>query len=138
MSEARSGSNAVAVGNKLLFAGGGNNSAYSNKVDIYDASTNTWSVATLSQARYVSSAAALGNKVLFFTATPYSPGYFNQMDIYDAATNSWSTAQLNYSIVSQAITAGNQIFIGGGTVKLDTASPQNTAKPTCQVWTYQF
>lgn len=129
LSEARSGSIAIAVGEKLLFAGGEKMPGLSDKVDIYDAPTNSWSVATLSQARIVSSTAVLENKSLLFTSTPWGPGYSNQMDIYDASANSWTSVQLNYPIGSQAITAGNQIFIGGGTV---------TGKPTCLVWTYQF
>ncbi len=41
------------VGNLALFAGGeGPDSSYSNVVDIFNASSNTWSSTTLSQARY--------------------------------------------------------------------------------------
>ena len=40
-------------------------SGYSNAVDIYNTSTNTWSTATLSQARDYLAAAAAGNEVFF-------------------------------------------------------------------------
>ncbi|MBD0367022.1 MAG: hypothetical protein ICV53_13075, partial [Flavisolibacter sp.] len=43
------------VGNKLFFAGGGDGDDYrnpiTNKVDIYDLSTNTWSTTSLSEQR---------------------------------------------------------------------------------------
>jgi N-acetylneuraminic acid mutarotase len=59
---------AVAAGNKVFFAGGGDVDQFSfpsATVDMYDVSTNTWSVASLSEPRAYIGAAAVGNKVLF-------------------------------------------------------------------------
>jgi hypothetical protein len=115
---------AATVGSKILFTGG-------SAVDIYDASTNSWSIARLSQPRYVSSTATLGNKVLFFTGDN-DP---RRMDIYDASANSWFTAELNKPLRSIAIAAGNQVFIGGGQVKVIGSSEWAY---TNRVWKLQF
>lgn len=138
LSEARSTMKAAVVGDKLLLAGGVKSHEFSDKVDIYDASAGTWSVATLSVKRVVSSTARLETKVLFFTGPFSDQDFTSSMDIYDAATNSWSTTQLNYPIDGSIITAGNQIFIGGGLVDVTpTVYPPNFGA-TCQVWTFEF
>ncbi len=132
LSEARSDIAAATAGSKILFAGGRGSSGYgSSAVDIYDASTNSWSTALLSQPRAVSSTATLGNKVLFFT------DYYDarRMDIYDVSANAWSIAELNKSLYSVAITAGNQVFIGGGRVK---AIGSSDGAYTNRVWKLQF
>src|SRR5207244_394533 len=47
----------VAMGQKAVFGGGGGSAAVFGDVDIYDASTQTWSTAQLSQARNALAAA---------------------------------------------------------------------------------
>jgi kelch-like protein 20 len=135
LSEPRSNAVVATVGNKLLFAGGYSNSGQSAKVDIYDATTNSWSVANLSQHRQISSAVTLGNKVLFFTSY-YGFRNSNIIDIYDAANNTWSTAELNKSFSSFAIKAGNQIFIGGGTI--NSVGFNSDYRFACQVLEFKF
>ena len=55
------------VGDKVLFAGGSNYDwvDVTSRVDIYNATTNTWSTAELSVARHDLAAVTLGNKVFF-------------------------------------------------------------------------
>ncbi len=52
LSQARYRLAATTAGSKAVFAGGYANSGDSSVVDIYDATTNAWSTAALSQARY--------------------------------------------------------------------------------------
>jgi hypothetical protein len=109
----------VAAGSKIFFAGGFNTDGllfqdYYNVVDVYDASTNTWSYAQLSQGRTDIAAAAVGNKVVFaggFAGTDAS----NVIDIYDISANKWSTASLSEARggISSA-TTNNKIFFAGG------------------------
>src|SRR5688500_10668651 len=61
LSQARNYLAATSVGNLALFGGGSG----SNRVDIFDASSNTWRTATLSQARSGLAAASAGNLALF-------------------------------------------------------------------------
>jgi kelch-like protein 20 len=127
LDEARSGTVAATVGNKVLFAGG-----ESSKVYIYDALLNSWSQAMLSQPRNVSSTATLGSKVLFFTGSPNN----NRIDIYDAAANTWSTADLDKSLHSFPIVAANKVFIGGG--QINTVGSYANSHSTRNVWKLEF
>ena len=52
------------VGDLAIFAGGFDNQAVFDRVDIYHFSTGTWDTATLSEARGFVSATTVGNKVL--------------------------------------------------------------------------
>ena len=67
LSEARSDISAIAAGNKIFFGGGeiSDGTFPTKTVDIYDASTNTWSVAALSQPGKDMGTAIAGNKVFF-------------------------------------------------------------------------
>lgn len=129
LSEARMNLCAVALGNKVLFAGGMKvagfqNLVLSNKVDIYDVSSNSWSTATLSEARNGISATTAGNKIIFaggdyFGWQPVS----NTIDIYDAATNTWTASTLSESRAGiSAFTIGDKAFFVGGRTGFSTQS----------------
>jgi N-acetylneuraminic acid mutarotase len=113
------------VGNKILFAGGGDNDngATTTRVDIYDALNNTWSTAELSQGREYFAAATLGEKVFFAGGRTWqtSPSGFSTwatssvVDIYDNASNTWTTATLSESRSDlSATTIDNKIYFAGG------------------------
>lgn len=118
--EARQGMVAIAYGNKIFFAGGyktrydslvldcdeyGNNCdsvpawVATDRIDIWDVSTNTWSVAHLSEARAGVTPAILGNKIVFAGGVkPYVDNnfylrelYIPVVDFFNAADNSWSS-----------------------------------------------
>lgn len=106
---------AASAGDKILFAGGGDANPWdyngnSDRVDIYEVSSNTWSTAKLSIPRGGIKAATTGNKILF------AGGWSNnqtsdQIDIYDVITNKWSTARLSEAAeVTGATTIGNKVF----------------------------
>ena len=120
LSEARTGIGAVTVGNKILFAGGAKNFNYddgwydlSTRVDIYDVSTNSWTITELPTPInflwWEGAVAAVGNKA-FFCGNRQDTVY-----IYDVVSNSWSTAKLSVNRFDLAATSvGNKIFIAGG------------------------
>ena len=120
----------TSAGNKIFVAGGVISrvcggiacDVYLTTVDIYDASSNTWSTSDVSLARCLMSATSVGNLVFFgggFVRTGTSPswvyGVTTLVDIYDMSTNSWTTTNLalaRYSPV--AVTAGPYaLFLGG-------------------------
>jgi hypothetical protein len=128
LSEARSDIGAVVVGNKILFASGGNNwtGGYwgyidlSTRVDIYDIITNTWSTTempgeVLFGIGWRGTTAAAGNKAIF-CGEGYTIVY-----IYDVSNNSWTTSSLSTSRDDLAsASVGNKIFIAGeGTKNVD-------------------
>lgn len=123
LSIARWGMAVVSAGNRIFFAGGtwgdgSSSNRYYNTVDIYDVSTNTWSVAALSRARSGIAAAVVGNKVFFAggeTERDYAPT--DIVDIYDLSTNTWSKDKLSAprSYITAA-TINNKIYFAGGHV----------------------
>jgi N-acetylneuraminic acid mutarotase len=109
---------AISAGNKIFFAGGVNLSLEEEYdiVDIYDVTTNTWTVEHLSQARGGAVAALVGNKILFIGG--WYDGFWagsRDVDIYDLSGNSWSTATLCVQRWwPAAVTVGNKVYIAGG------------------------
>lgn len=128
LSLARFAIGVAAAGTKILFAGGSTyntgvfnfNEVPSNVVDIYDASTNTWSASTLPQSKSFCGVASLGNKIVFAGGQTVSGGNLtlsSEADIFDVSTNSWSTAQIGVARTFIAgASAGNEIIFGGGLI----------------------
>ena len=117
----RDGAAIASVGNKIFFAGGGDvmGDNVTSQIDIYDASSNTWSMAELSVAREGLAAATIGDKVFFAGGFGYPNGsnwgYFNTVDIYDNSNNSWTTAVLSEARMDiTATTSANKIYFAGG------------------------
>jgi len=123
LSEARAGIAAVAIGSKILFAGGVKQFDWDNgwynttsRVDIFDISTNTWTITELPEPRhfiYEQKGAAVGNKAFF--AGRYDNYVADNIFIYDIPSDSWTTRPLGLQRYEHAITsAGNKVFIAGG------------------------
>ncbi|HLO39061.1 MAG TPA: hypothetical protein VK173_11235, partial [Lacibacter sp.] len=114
----------AAVGNKIIFAGGssvpsGPGPSFSSTVDIYDITTNTWSAASLSQARSGITVATIGTKVFFAGGTGMLPsgsvGLTSRVDIYDAATGTWATMEMPHADgLLSSLASGNKLVIVGG------------------------
>ena len=111
-----------ALGNKIFFAGGYTSSDdATSRVDIYDASTNTWSTFELSEARSNPVVASAGNKIFFATGCSLNGGLCESpsklVDVYDASVNSWSTTSLSEARIGLAAAAigGKALFAGGYT-----------------------
>lgn len=121
---------AVAAGNKIFFAGGrlgsggrlvnGGTYNYFSTVDIYDVSTNSWSVTNLSQPRAFIAAATVGNKVFFAGGEQEWPRpVSDRVDVYDIVTDTWSNASLSVQRNGlTAVAANNKIFFAGGSNQL--------------------
>ena len=123
LSEARTGVGAITVGNKILFAGGAKNFNenddwynLSKRVDIYDVSTNSWTIAELPEPISFSggqgATAVAGNKAFFFGGDwRYRR---DRVYIYDVVANSWSSAQLSTDRNEfTAVSIGNKILVTG-------------------------
>jgi len=121
---------AVAVsGNKIFFAAGWDTdettfSIYYTNVDIYDASTDSWAVDSLSVLRGHVVGGAVGAKVFFaggwdnITVTA-----LNIVDIYDLSTNSWSVATLSEARMNlSAVTIDDKIYFAGGSTYYNSPS----------------
>ena len=127
LSDPRMNASVATLGNKIFFAGGlkimgFQNLVLSNKVDIYDVSSNSWSSATLSEAKTSITATSIGNKIIFaggdyFGWQPVS----NTIDIYDAGTNNWTTSTLSEARTNiSAFSIDNKAFFVGGRTGFNT------------------
>jgi hypothetical protein len=121
LSTARSGAVAVAVGGKILIAGGGfgNPNTPSDAVDIFDTATGRWSAARLSAGGGTLTATVAGRYALFATADASQSnksGGAASVDLYDSLTGRWSVGRLpGTEAASAAISvAGKAIFVGYG------------------------
>lgn len=123
LSQARNNIRTVTVGQKIFFIGGAINislSQLSSVIDVYDATTDTWSTLTLSQARQESSIAVVGNKIIIAGGQPRNNLSASLMskkvDIIDVATNTITTvtdlSTPNYQMTNVVI--GDKIIFAGG------------------------
>jgi hypothetical protein len=139
---------ATSVGNLAIFAGGTFNSSFvsSAVVDIYNASSSSWTTASLSQARYALAATSLGSLALF-GGGQHGSAALPVVDIYNASANSWTTASLSQgrrylaatSVGSLALFAGGDY--GGSTppwwtstTRRPTAGPQPRSPRAACAW----
>jgi hypothetical protein len=85
-------------------------------VDIYDAATDRWSTAELSDARWRDVAAvALGDRVFIAGGGLGPDAVSDAVDIYDSVTGAWSTARLSEARMDLLpIAVGDQILFAGG------------------------
>ena len=118
LSAARSDMAVATVGNYVLFAGGDldsdTNSFPSSAVDVYNAATGQWSMASLSQSPDGITAAVVGHIAVFAGGDAFGP-LTNAVEIFDADTGTWSTTTLPHAGADlTATTVGNlAIFVGG-------------------------
>jgi Kelch motif len=120
-SKARRDVETIVAGNKIFFAGGLDYDvpivgAYVpvSTVDIYDITTNTWTVNNLSEARGAIKATVAGTKIFFAGGVGYELSA--KVNIYDLQANTWSSANLNGGAraIAAAVTSQNKsLFIGG-------------------------
>jgi N-acetylneuraminic acid mutarotase len=135
LSVARANLAAATAGDFVLFAGGEykyfdsltNTYAYGvfDTVDIYQISTNTWSVATLSQAR-TRIGATSANGLIFFAGGVTNPvgslSRSNVVDVFKTSSQTWSTITLSVARSNIAAAAsGNIVLFAGGLVSAYTA-----------------
>jgi hypothetical protein len=115
LSEARYGLVATSSNELVFFAGGYNSTEQaSDRVDIYNVTSGSWTTATLSIPRDYLAATSSQNLVLFgggYNGTTF----YDRVDIYNTSNGSWSTANLSQPRCCLAATSiGNLVLFGGG------------------------
>jgi len=107
-------------GGKIFIAGGGfwGDDLYTNEVDIYNSSDNSWSKAGLSEGRTALTGVSSNNKVFFAGGYAFNNGsnYWSKtVDIYDNETDKWTKATLSQAgEYLSAVAAGNKVYFAGG------------------------
>ena len=125
-----------------FFAGGYFNGGIdTNKIEIFDITTNNISVSYLSLQRRSLSAISLNNLGLAFFIGGYSNSkYHNVVDIFDAKTNSWTVTNFLSAPRSSSSTAClekyNMIFIAGGSDQTSYAMDEiDIYNANTKIWT---
>lgn len=108
----------VAVGDTVLFAGGIDQpeiygSTCSAVVDIYNSTTASWSVASLSEERYHLAAVSIGGKALFGGGNN-CVGPSSVVDIYDSKSGVWSISALSQARYDLAAAAAGTTAVFAG------------------------
>lgn len=113
---------ATSVHDLILFAAGddGPGTSAGNVVDIYNATSGTWTSASLNLWRYNLAAASAGGLAFFAGGGRFSNAIgnyalYSDVNVYDPATNSWSTMHLSQRRQWLAGTSvGSQVLFAGG------------------------
>jgi len=114
LGQARSNLAATSLGELVFFGGGLSATGASDRVDISNVTTGSWTTVTLSVPRAYLAAASSGNLV-FFAGGWNGTTFYNQVDIYNVSNGSWSTATLTQARYALAGTSvGNLVLFGGG------------------------
>ena len=119
----RMGHVAVTANNKIYFSGGidggsGNATVISNKIDIYDNATGTWSVSVMSEDKSWHAGITVGNKIYWAGGTTGSTpnGYSCLVEIKDINTSNSTTqylfkhGQWSGSLGANAVVKNNKII----------------------------
>jgi hypothetical protein len=84
----------------------------SDIIDIYNATSNTWSSATLSSPRRELKATSTGNLAFFAGGLDISKGICSQtVDIYNATSNSWTAMNLSQARFELVATSVNNLSL---------------------------
>lgn len=121
---------AVTLGNKVYISGGESwppnpvpgTWFASNKIDIYDNVSNSWSTGTLTQGKYDHAGIAVNDKI--FWAGGYTGSYPNitgscSVEIHNVNTGNVSIQSLSKPGRRTAVLKNNQIIFNDGTIKFD-------------------
>jgi hypothetical protein len=125
------------VGNVILFVGGYIGSGYSNAVDIYNVTSNTWTNTTLSQARYnYLQTIQFDNRVLFFDRRQsWTIDYLIVVDVFDSLNGMWNSKNITLPRAAVAWTKLRDIVaFGGGWDGFTSSSVVDIYNATSNTW----
>jgi Galactose oxidase, central domain/Kelch motif len=117
----------ITIGDKVIFAGGFEETGYSTRVDIFDTKTNTSTTAELSIPRMHMAAVAVNDKVYFAGGVTTNDKLTSRIDIYDVKKNTWTTDELSearFFVAAEFI--NNKIFFAGGSTDANRAACSKT------------
>ena len=137
ISTARYNMVAGAAGSKVLFVGGFYDVPFcfydssddspgwltcryeSNRADIYDTITHSWTAHDLARYYYGAMTAVTADNKVFFSNGTDTAGrtWSGKVDVYDALINSWSVIQLSEPRTGTGTgSVGNKVFFAGGSI----------------------
>ncbi|HQU77587.1 MAG TPA: T9SS type A sorting domain-containing protein [Chitinophagales bacterium] len=137
LSKKRDNISVAVVGDQIIFAGGSGTAGAVNTVDIYHASTNTWTVSSMPAAGYGYKTAVIGTDAYF---TGYAFGDFDAVYRYNTLTGVWNTFYLPTSLSNFSLSTvdGRLVFAGGTVPGTNTYSDLvQIFDPLTDSWSYE-
>jgi hypothetical protein len=107
----------IGLTNKVLIVGGiKNDGNLSQRVDIYNTSTDSWTDKILSSRRWEQALASAGTKIgITGGENPYTDTYTDRVDIYDVVSDVWTVSHLSKARIGIAgVGYGNFLYFAGG------------------------
>jgi uncharacterized membrane protein len=135
LSEGRYQLAATSSGELIFFGGGLNATGASERVDICNVTSGSWTTATLSIPRFYL-AAASSYSLVFFAGGWNGTTSFDRVDIYNVSDGSWSTAtpsQAHQNFAGASV--GNLVFFGGGVSLNNPSNVVDIYNASSNVWT---
>jgi len=122
-----------------LFGGGAiDGTQFFATVDIYNATSGKWTMASLSQSRFNLAATTVGEVALFAGGSRYGT-YYNQVDMFNASSGTWTLPVGNLSVARGNLVATAirdlAIFAGGIAANDETVSVVDIFNVTSGNWT---
>jgi hypothetical protein len=111
------------VNNKVYFAGGltydeipygpyqYDRRINTKRIDIYDLTTKTWQIDSLSEPKQYAAGAVFNNQVFFVGGRNGYNRATNTVDVYNVPTNTWTHQQMNAAAGGKFARSGNELFI---------------------------
>jgi N-acetylneuraminic acid mutarotase len=121
LSEGRMDATATTIGNKIYFAGGHDNATGRGNttrgpfktVDVYDGATNSWSISSMSVARYSLAGIPVGNNIYWaggYTSYPLDNPQSTQVEIRDVNTGTSSITCMDPGSYKAIVKDDNIVF----------------------------
>jgi len=115
-------------------------------IDIYNVSSNNWTISKLSTPRYYAAAASLSNSGLIFVGggktsiTPITTGFPKNVEIYNVKTNSWEVNYLNdgYNSITYGTSLENYEFVFFSGINQELTKTTVSTFSNCSGGTYYF
>jgi len=107
----------IGLSNKVLFIQGlKQNEDGSKRVDIYNTTSDSWTVKILSEGKIDQAIAAGGTKIgIAGGEGGTAGGYSNQVDIYDVNSNAWTVSHLSVPRgLAAGVSYGDSLYFAGG------------------------
>ena len=119
----------IGLTNKILVVGGiRNDGNVSERVDIYNTSTDSWTDKILSSRRWEQALAAAGTKIgITGGEDPYTEENTDRVDIYDVSSDIWTVSHLSSARRGIAgVGYGNFLYFAGGSPIVKTVDIYST------------
>jgi Galactose oxidase, central domain len=115
LSQPRSESLGMGLGNKVLFAYGIKKINLTSRVDIYNTSSDSWTHKILEEKKFAVAIAGAGTKIGIAGGGFLGPVFSDRVDLYDVSSDTWTVSNLSEARGNIAgVGYGGSLYFAGG------------------------